>query len=439
MQLLDLTSNTFPNVFVPTSSRNPNTNNPPDSSNGSSNSNGNNGNGSSSVSDGSNGNNGNNGNNSGSDNPSHPSHSQTVDKDSSSPLPVVLGSILGALGFAAAAAIIVIVVIRKRRNGHQRKWSSLSEEPEKLVMVGGFDATQREGIVTRLMNIGKPSKMMPVRERFDILADEDTYEATRRETRRNVRRYSTAGSSSYGRYGRSREPSTFTSLVNASVTSFRSAFGFNDTPPRLPQSPDQTVAMNPFSDTYTAVEASRHSRRQTSSSSYRDPFGNDSVVLEDEYERAMALQNVGMRPRSVRQSSTGSGANIPGVSGMAYVPLQPIQSITTESHGSSQTHGNAHTKESGVMAMATLSAGTTVPSHARKLSLLTKSPPHSPRRGVITFGMSPPSSPTFGPANVNRSLSAGGRIGAGLARTVTVISSIFSADHRNERGESQGT
>ena len=298
-------------------------------------------------------------------------------------------------------------------------------------MVGGFSATEQGGVVTRLMNIGKPSKMVPVRERFDILADEYTYEATRWGTRRT----GTAGSSSFGRYGRSREPSTFTSLVNASVTSFRSAFGRGNVPPRLPQSADQTVAMNPFLDTYTA---SRHSRQRTSFSSYRDPFGDDNVVPEDEYERAMALQNTEIRPHSVRQSSSGSGTSMPGLGGMAYVPLQPIQSVT-DSHGSSQGHSNAPTKGSGVAGMPVPSAGTTVPSHEGKPNLLTKSPPHSPRRGVITFGASPPSSPTFGPTNVNRSLSAGGRIGAGLARTVTVISSIFGADHRGERGVGQGT
>ena len=429
MQLFDLTTNTFLNTFTPTSSTKPNTNDPQNPPQNPSNSNGNNGNGNNGSSSTNSGSNSNNGNNSGSDNPSDPSQSQPADNHSSSPLRIVLGSVLGILGFAAAAAIIFIIVARKRRRGHQRNWSSLSGEPEKLIVVGGFDAAQRGGIVDRLMNVGKPSKMVPVKARFDILADEDAYEVTRWATRRT----GTAGSSSFGRYGRSREPSAFNSLVNASVTSFRSAFGFSGAPPRLPQS-DQTAAMNPFSDPYTAVEASRHSRRQSSFSSYRDPFGDDNVVLEDEYERAMALQNAGIRPRSVRQPSSGSGTSMPGFGGMAYVPLQPIQSVTTESHGSSQGHSSYPAKESGVAV-----PGTTAPSHEAKPNLLTKSPPHSPRRGVITFGTSPPSSPTFGPTNVNRSLSAGGRIGAGLARTVTVISSIFSADHRGERGAGQGT
>ena len=435
MQLLDLTSNTFLNTFAPTLSTNPNTNNPPNTSHGPSNSNGNNGNNGSNGSNDNSGpsstngsSNGNNGNNSGTDNPSDPSHSQSADEHSSSSLPVILGSIFGVLGLAAAAAVIIIVT-RKRRKGHERNWSSLGEEPEKLVMVGGFGEAQREGIVTRLMNIGKPSVMVPVRARFDILGDEDTYEARRWGSRRQ----GTAGSSSFGRYGRSREPSTFTSIVNASVTSFRSAFGRSGGPPRLPQSADPTVAMNPFSDTYTAagVEPSLHSRRRTSFSSYRDPFGDDDVVPEDEYERAMALQNSRIRPRSVRQSSSGSGTSLLGIGGMPYVPLQPIQSITTDSHGSSQGHNNIPAKESEVG-----SAGASVPSHEGKPNLLTKSPPQSPR--MITFGASPPSSPTFGPTNVNRSLSAGGRIGAGLARTVTVISSIFGAEHRGDRGASQG-
>jgi hypothetical protein len=308
-------------------------------------------------------------------------------------------------------------------------------------MVGGFAVTQQEGIVNRLMNIGKPSKMVPVRERFDILADEDTYEARRWGRRRD----GTAGSSSFGQHERSREPSTFTSIVNASVTSFRSAFGRSGAPPRLPQTADHTVAMNPFSDTYTAVETPRHSRRRTSFSSYRDPFGDDNVMPGDEYERAMALQNAGMRPRPVRQSSSGSGTSMLGVGGMPYVPLQPIPSITTDSHGSSQGHSSTPVKESGMAGIAVASAGAAASAgaplspHEEKPKLLTKSPPHSPRRGVITFSTSPPSSPTFGPANVNRSLSAGGRIGAGLARTVTVISSIFSAEHRGERGGGQGT
>lgn len=301
-------------------------------------------------------------------------------------------------------------------------------------MVDGFGATHREGIVTRLMNVGKPSNMVPVRERFDILADEDTYEARRW----GLRRDDTAGSSSLGQYGRSREPSTFTSVVNASVTSFRSAFRLSSAP-RLPQSADHTAAMNPYSDTYTAAESPRHSRRRTSFSSYRDPFGDDNVAPEDEYEQAMALQNAAMRPRSVRQSSSGSGISMRGLGGMPYVPLQPIQSITTDSHGSSQGHSNTPAKEPGVAEMAAASVGAALPSHEGKPKLLTKSPPHSPRRGVITFSTSPPSSPTFGPTNVNRSLSAGGRIGAGLARTVTVISSIFSAEHRGERGAGQGT
>jgi len=433
VQLLDLTSVTFLNTFAPTSSTNPNTNNPPNPSHGPSNGNGSNGNGNSGPGPTSTSN-GNNGNNGGTDNPSDPSYSQPAEKLSSSSLAVVLGSVLGVLGFAAAA-VIIIIVIRKRRNGHQRNWSSLSGEPEKLVMVGGFGATQQEGIVTRLMNIGKPSKMVPVRERFDILADEDTYEARRWGSRR----HGTAGSSSVGRYGWSREPSTFTSIVNASVTSFRSAFGLSGAPPRLPQSADPTVAMDPFSDTYTAAETLRHSRRRTSYSSYRDPFGDDHAEPEDEYDRAMALQNAGMRPRPVRQSSSGSGTSILGVGGMPYVPLQPIQSVTTDSHGSSQGHNNTPTKESGVAGITVANAAAPVPSHEGKPKLLTKSPPHSPRRGMITFGTSPPSSPTFGPTNVNRSLSAGGRIGAGLARTVTVISSIFSAEHRGERGVSHGT
>ena len=428
MQLLDLTSNTFLNTFAPTLSTNPNTNNPPNPSHGPSNSNGSNGsndNGGPSPTDGSSNNN--NGNNSGTANPNDPSHSQPADGHSSSSLPVILGSIFGVLGLLAAAAIIIIVT-RKRRKGHQRNWSTLSEEPEKLIMVGGFGEAQREGIVTRLMNIGKPSIMVPVRERFDILGDEDTYEARRWGSRRQ----GTAGSSGFGRYGQSREPSTFTSIVNASVTSFRSAFGRSGGPPRLSQSADPTVAMNPFSDTYTAVEPSQHSRRQTSFSSYRDPFGDDDVVPEDEYERAMALQNSRIRPRPVRQSSSGSGTSLLGIGGMPYVPLQPIPSITTDSHGSSQGHNNIPAKESE----ATIASATPVPSHEGKPKLLTKSPPQSPR--AITFGTSPPSSPTFGPTNVNRSLSAGGRIGAGLARTVTVISSIFGAEHRGERGFSQG-
>ena len=437
MQLLDLTTNTFPNTFAPTSSTNPNTNNPPSQSdNTSNNGNGNNGNGNGGPGSTNGSSNGNNGNNGGTYNPSDPSHSQPADKHPSSSLPVVLGSVLGVLGLAVAAAIIIIVIRKRRNNGHQRNWSSLSEEPEKLIMVGGFGATQRGGIVTRLMSIGKVSNMVPVRERFDILADEDAYEAARWGTRRT----GTAGSSSFGRYGRSREPSTFTSVVNASVTSFRSAFGLSSgAPPLLPQSPEQTVAMNPFSDTYAAVGASRHSRQPTSPSSYRDPFGDDNVA-EDEYERAMALQNVGMRPSSVRRASSGSRASVPGLGAMAYVPLQTIQSITTDSHGSSQGHSNAPVKESGVAGnVAVSSAGTTVPPQEGKPNVLTKSPPHSPRRGVVTFGTSPPSSPTSGPTNVNRSLSAGGRIGAGLARTVTVISSIFSAEHRGERGVNQGT
>ena len=438
MQLLDLSSSTFQNTFAPTSSTNPNTNNPPNPSHGPSNGNENNGNGDSGPGSTNGTSNGNNGNNSGTTNPSDPSHSQPADRHSSSSLPVILGSVLGVLGLVAAAAIIIIVV-RKRRKGHPRNWSSLSEEPEKLIMVGGFGATQQEGIVNRLMNIGKPSKMVPVRERFDILADEDTYEAKRWGSRRD----GTARSSSFGQYGRSREPSTFTSIVNASVTSFRSAFGRSGAPPRLAQSADHTVAMNPFSDTYTAVETPRHSRRQSSFSSYRDPFGDDNVTPGDEYERAMALQNAGMRPRPVRQSSSGSGTSIMGLGGMPYVPLQPIQSITTDSHGSSQGHSNTPVQEPGVAGMAVASTGAAavgaaLPTHEEKPKLLTKSPPHSPRRGVITFSASPPSSPTFGPTNVNRSLSAGGRIGAGLARTVTVISSIFSAEHRGERGVGQG-
>ena len=429
---MDLTSNTFLNTFAPTSSTKPNTNNPPNPSNGPSNGNGNSGDGNSSTNGSTS--NGIDGNNSGSNNPSDPSYSQPADKHSSSPLPVVLGSVLGVLGLAAAAAIIIIVM-RKRRKGHQRNWSSLSEEPEKLVMVDGFGATHREGIVTRIMNVGKPSNMVPVRERFDILADEDTYSARRWGPRRE----GTAGSSSLGQYGRSREPSTFTSVVNASVTSFRSAFGLGGAPPRLPQSAEHTVPMNPYSDTYAAVESPRHSRRQTSFSSYRDPFGDDNVAPEDEYEQAMALQNAGMRPRPVRQSSSGSGISMRGLGGMPYVPLQPIQSITTDSHGSSQGHSNTPAKEPGVAEMAAASAGAALLSHEGKPKLLTKSPPHSPRRGVITFSTSPPSSPTFGPTNVNRSMSAGSRIGAGLARTVTVISSIFSAEHRGERGAGQGT
>lgn len=430
MQLLDLTSNTFLNTFAPTLSTNPNTNNPPNPSQGPSNSNGSNGsndNGGPSSTDGSS--NGSNSNNSGTDNPSDPSHSQPADGHSSSSLPVILGSVFGVLGLAAAAAVIIIVT-RKRRKGHERNWSSVGEEPEKLIMVGGFGEAQREGIVTRLMNIGKPSIMVPVRERFDILGDEDTYEARRWGSRRR----GTAGSSSFGRYGRSREPSTFTSIVNASVTSFRSAFGRTGVPPRLPQSGDHT-AMNPFSDTYTAVEPSQHSRRRTSFSSYRDPFGDDDVVPEDEYERAMSLQNTGIRPRPTRHSSSGSGTSLLGIGGMPYVPLQPIQSITTDSHGSSQGHSNIPAKESEVVGMAAASAAP-VPSHEGKPKLLTKSPPQSPR--VITFSTSPPSSPTFGPTNVNRSLSAGGRIGAGLARTVTVISSIFGSEHRGDRGITQG-
>ncbi len=433
MQLLDLNSNTFLNTFAPTLSTNPNTNTPPNPSHGPSNGDGGNGTGNNDPSSTDGSSNSNNGNNSGTNNPSDPSHSQPADKHSSSSLPIILGSILGVLGVAAAAAIIIIVT-RKRRKGHQRNWSSLSEEPEKLIMVGGFDVAQREGIVTRLMNIGKPSNMVPARERFDILADEDTYEARRWGPRRS----GTAGSSSVGRYGRSQEPSTFTSIVNASVTSFRSAFGRSGPPPRLPQSADHTVAMNPFTDTDTAIAPSQHSRRRTSFSSYRDPFGDDNVILEDEYERAMALQNAGIRPRPIRQSSSGSGTSILGLGGVPYVPLQPIQSITTDSHGSSQGHNNIPAKESEVVGMAVASAEEPVPSHEGKPKLLTKGPPHSPRRGMITFSTSPPNSPTFGPTNVNRSLSAGGRIGAGLARTVTVISSIFGADHRGERGLNQG-
>ena len=435
MQLLDLTSNTFLNTFAPTLSTNPNTNTPPNPSHAPSNGDGSNGSGNGGPSSTDSSSNSNNDNNSGANNPSDTSHSQPADEHSSSRLPIVLGSIFGVLGLAAAAVIIVIVT-RKRRKGHQRNWSSLSEEPEKLIMVGGFGAAQHEGIVTRLMNIGKPSNMVPVRERFDILAEEDTYEARRWGPRRS----GTAGSSSIGRYGRSQEPSTFTSIVNASVTSFRSAFGRSGAPPRLPQSSfaDPTTAMNPFTDTYTAVTPSQHSRRRTSFSSYRDPFGDDNVILEDEYERAMALQNAGIRARPVRQSSSGSGTSILAPGGIPYVPLQPIQSITTDSHGSSQGHNNVPEKESEVVGMAAASAREPVPSHEEKPMLLTKSPPHSPRRGMITFSTSPPNSPTFGPTNVNRSLSAGGRIGAGLARTVTVISSIFSTEHRGERGFNQG-
>jgi hypothetical protein len=336
----------------------------------------------------------------------------------------VIGSIFGVLG--AIAIIVVIILVYRRRNGrsHRRGWSGQTEESEKAVMVGGFEAVPRGrgyGFVTKLLNI-QPTAIYtqaPRRNRFDILGDEEAYENAARQQQPRARRTGTSGSGNSWRQSRwssfGGAPSAIGSLVNASVSSLRSVFGIPNV-----ASPTRDYK----EDTYLGVGTTRNApnppsawRRGSSyaSNNHVDPFG-DEFGVEEEYQRAMGLQHEMLRRAATSGADEYSAlvlnrkrSDIPPVAetsrtgAIGYFPLTTVPSIPSDSHGS-----DSHTTHN-----------TTI---------------RTPAAESTHYGTPRVHSPTLNPqTQLQRATSGGSRLGASLSRTMSAISSLFSSDHGGTR------
>ncbi|KAG8839206.1 hypothetical protein FRB91_009648 [Serendipita sp. 411] len=365
---------------------------------------------------------------------------------SRSSTPVVIGGIFG--GLAATAVIIILVVVYRRRRGrrHRRGWSGATDESEKAVMVGGFEAVpQGNGFVARFFNLQPKGRYMqaPKRQRFDILADEDASEYASRPRPRSYRMGTGESGGSYGgyltRWNSQGAGSAVASLVNASVSSFKSAFGLNNPPPP----PSRELKHNSVG-TRTSISLARPPSAWRRGSSYTsnsraDPF-SDEYGVEEEYQKAMTMQHEMLRrapssgvegysalvlnrnpsetlgPPIAESSRHGAGA---------LIPLAPVASISTDpSHGSDDAHERQK------------SSITTHDASVRTPPVDWSAQSHSPRV------YSPP--PSYQQQQqLQRATSAGSRIGASLTRTMSVISSLFggSNDHQGaaNRGKAGGT
>ncbi|KAG8794172.1 hypothetical protein FRC17_008329, partial [Serendipita sp. 399] len=240
------------------------------------------------------------GGNSGSSNPPAP---QPTGENNRSSTPVVLGSVFG--GLAATAVIIVLVVVyrRRRHKQHRRGWSGATDDSEKAVMVGGFEAVpQGKGFefVARVFNIQPKARYMqaPKRQRFDMLAEEDASEYASRPRPKSYRMGTGESGGSNGgyltRWNSQGAGSAITSLVNASVSSFKSAFGLNNPPP----GPSRELKRETLGG-HTSVSLARPPSAWRRGSSYTstsraDPFG-DEYGVEEEYQRAMSMQHEMLR------------------------------------------------------------------------------------------------------------------------------------------------
>lgn len=364
-----------------------------------------------------NGNNGQNPNPGNSTNPNDPNHGHTNPPTNGNPhnpdqdpghdpaggggptkasAPVILGSVFGAL---ALLVIIALVITWRRKRSHRRGWSGMSDDGEKVTMVGGFQQ-QRGGVFNRLLNLapGRGYIQPPPRERFDILADEDTPEWRQRP--RQMRQGTSGSASSYGAHAArwvSRAPSVIGSVVNASVTSMRSAIG---------RTPSQS---NPFADPHPIGSggAPLILRRTTSYSSYHDPFGDNNHVADDEYEQAMLMQHEVLRRSSAGVETYGNIGRTAGDARLndstpVFIPLATVASVSTDP--TSHSHGSE--EHSGIP---------------------TSTASHSVRTPEEM-------SPRMSPVGVYRSTSAGSRIGASLIRTMSALSSMFSHENQGYRG-----
>ncbi|PVG04485.1 galactose oxidase [Serendipita vermifera] len=383
-----------------------------------------------------NGNNGNTGNttptgdsNTGNNSPSHPSGGH---EPSRSKTPVVIGSIFGVLG--AIAVLVVIIIVYRRRNDrhHKRGWSGHTEESEKAVMVGGFEAVPRGrgyGFVTKLLNI-KPTAIYtqaPRRDRFDILGDEEALDAAARQPR--ARRTGTSGSGNSWRASRwssfGGAPSAIGSLVNASVSSLRSVFGIaNIASPTRDYKEDSYPGVG--STRKAAVPPSAWRRGSSYVSNNRvDPFG-DEFGVEEEYQRAMALQHERLKRASTsgpddysalilnrQPSDLQPVAETSRAGAIGYFPLATVPSVPSapsESHGS-----ESHTTHN-----------TTIRTPAAESSHY--------------YGSPRVHSPTLHPkeSQLQRATSGGSRLGVTLTRTLSALSSLFNSSEQGHARSSRG-
>lgn len=406
--------------------------------------------------------------------PTHPSQPTQLPPEASNPpteekkpsIGAVLGGVFG--GLAAAALVVVLVVYRRRRKAHRRAWSGYTDESEKAQMVSGFTPLPHSkpyAIVTRLLHIRPQTRYAPAprRERFDMLADEDT-EYDYGTVGTGVGRKRTNGSgSSYtpGRWslGAGGTLGSFGGLVNASVSSFRSAFGMgtmNNVAPPPPSRESTGHSRREYisagisakslpapptawrrGSSYTSNNISGNQSSVHDATPSADPFG-DEYGVEEEYQKAMEMQHemlrragtsgvddysalvLGRRPEIGRRPSEGPPVTSPtpgygGYGSMVGVPLAPVESISDPS----TSHAHLVSHES-------LAEPSTV-THATSLRTLADN-------GRYAFSPPPVYSPPLYGQGLQRATSTGSRIGASLSRTMSAISSLFSGGHGEYAG-----
>lgn len=429
------------------------------------------------------------GSNSTDGNPSTHSGTPTPQQAKQSSTPIILGSLFGGLA-AAAAVIFIVIFYRRRRRTHRRGWSGNTEESEKAVMVGGFQPVPHSrtyGLMTRVLHIPIHTQysQAPRRERFDILADDDNteYEYGAMGTRPGNRRKGTSGSGSTyfgaGRWNsRGGGQSAIGSLVNASVSSFRSALGFGVVQNNIARSPSREGKRESSfpgmgASTKNLIAPPSAWRRGSSygsnypGDSYTagdrgDPFGDEHGVrpiseygVEEEYQKAMMMQHemlrrasssgpeeysalilnrrtsesgtpVGERPPSLvlnRRASDGpsmADSNPLDLAGYIRggIPLEPVVSISdpSTSHAHSE---DTHAHSEDLHDTSAISHGTSL---------------RTPEDRYIPRVYSPNS---FQYHQLQRNTSGGSRIGVSLTRTMSAISSLFGGGSENHGGVSR--
>ncbi|CAG8731435.1 1513_t:CDS:1, partial [Acaulospora colombiana] len=246
--------------------------------------------------------------------------------------------------------------------------------------------------------------------------------------RPRARRTGTSGSGNSWRQSRwssfGGAPSAIGSLVNASVSSLRSVFGIANV-----ASPTRDYK----EDSYPGVGTTRRAavppsawRRGSSyvSNNHADPFG-DEFGVEEEYQRAMALQH----ERLKRASTSGPDEYSALVLNRKASEIQPV----------------AETSRAGAIGYFPLA---TVPSIASAPSDSHGSDSHTTHNTTIRtpaadsshYGSPRVHSPTLHPkeSQLQRATSSGSRLGVTLTRTLSALSSLFNSSEQGHARSSRG-
>jgi len=345
--------------------------------------------------------------------------------------PTIVGGIIGGL-VAAALIIVVIVLYRQRQSkgrGYRRR-TATDDSEKSVMMLGGFEAVppgHGYGFFARLFHLRPTPRytQKPGRERFDILADEDaSFAAIGTSVGPRVHRNATGESGSTygaGTGGYFNRWSSFGDAVNASVGSLRSALGF--APAHSPVRQDEYLDLGNSTSrrSFNASSAFRPLSAWRRESSYAttnpvDPFGDENGVegrdVEEEYQRAMMMQHEALRRASSSGADDYSALVLDGRK--RGTPLEPVPSISTvlSSHSREELdvpHGRVATSDT---------------THLTSL----RTPEIN--NAVLPRVYSPPlvhGSENSNLAALQRTTSAGSKIGASLNRALSAVSSLFSS------------